>query len=285
MESELRSLSKRFDSTNYLQLPAMHPLLVGDTIVFRSLGNLKAIDKNTGEFLWETFAYDSEFMSLVAQMRAGDHRQEDVITELQRYIMQRTWRDMTSGTLSSNGELIFAIEEQGLLKPARSNSNGGEQVYNKLMAYELTSGKAVWEIGGPTENRAGMQFLGPPMVQGNLLYCMVARNDEILLIALKDRELASGRKVVEWLWEQPLPTPIASELSQQMPLWKLSGLTPSYANGVLICPIAHETVIGYDLARGIFSWQFRYTDEFISLQKNDGQALSLSVRLWDQPRR
>ena len=267
VESELRSLSKRFDSTNYLQLPAMHPLLVGDTIVFRSLGNLKAIDKNTGEFLWETFAYDSEFMSLVAQMRAGDHRREDVITELQRYIMQRTWRDMTSGTLSSNGELIFAIEEQGLLKPARSNSNGGEQVYNKLMAYELTSGKAVWEIGGPTENRAGMQFLGPPMVQGNLLYCMVARNDEILLIALKDRELASGRKVVEWLWEQPLPTPIASELSQQMPLWKLSGLTPSYANGVLICPIAHETVIGYDLARGIFSWQFRYTDELSHSKK------------------
>jgi outer membrane protein assembly factor BamB len=267
VESELRGLSKRFESTNYLQIPAMHPLIVGDTVVFRSLGNLKAIHKLTGEFLWETFAYDSEFMSLVAQMRTADLRREDEITELQRYIMQRTWRDMTSGTLSSNGELIFAIEEQGLLKPARPVNSHREQNYNKLMAYELASGKAVWELGGPTENRAGVQFLGPPLVQGNLLYCLISRNEEILLIALKNRELANGRKIVEWLWEQPLPTPISSELSQQMPLWKLTGLTPSYANGVLICPIAHETVIGYDLARGIFSWQFRYTDELSHSKK------------------
>ncbi|MBD3674614.1 MAG: PQQ-binding-like beta-propeller repeat protein [Planctomycetaceae bacterium] len=276
VESELRSLARRFESTRYLQLPAMHPLMIGEVVVFRSLGNLKAVNVHNGEMLWETYAIDTEFTSLLDDLDRSSYSNQPQISDLQAYIMQRTWRDMTSGTLASDGELVFSVEEQGLLEVNRAGSYSQQTDYNKLMAYELASGKAIWELGGAADQfTTGLRFLGPPLVQGNMLYCIASRKEEMLLIALKNKELPNGRRTVRWLWEQPLPTPIASELEKQTPLWELTGLSPSYTNGILVCPIAHGTVIGYDLARGIFSWQFRYTEEF----SHSKQTLSKLDRL------
>lgn len=260
VERELQTLREKFAGSNYLQIPAMHPLIVGDRVVIRTLGNLKAIDLNSGVMHWETYVSNqSSFLSLLDSAFDSLGDRDEQISGLQEYVMQQTWRDLRAGTLSSDGTYVYAVEDLGVVDPTPSRHSSPSGV-NKLVAYELSSGKATWMLSSSNRQE---RFLGPPLVQGGILYCLTERDEEIYLIALKNHELPDGYTEVERLWEQPLPLPVRSELDAQMPLWRLSGLTPSYANGMLICPIAHGTVVAYDLARGILAWQYRYPGEQI----------------------
>jgi len=177
--------------------------------------------------------------------------------------------------LASDGTYLYSVEEQLVVDSNISNRHI-LQGDNRLIAYDLASGNTKWILESPSAYQE--RYLGPPLVQGDILYCLTERNEELFLIALKNRELPDGYTIVETLWEQPLPVPVSSELDTEMPLWRISGLTPSYANGMLICPISHGTVVAYDLARGILSWQYRYPGK----QFPSGQTLARLNRIRDR---
>src|SRR3990170_3919575 len=93
---------------------------------------------------------------------------------------ERTWRDMTWGTLSSDGRRVFAIEDLGFWGLYELNPLANQQPrnQNRLTAYDLATGKIQWEIGGPRGDRqldlARTFFLGAPLPGGGALYCLGA---------------------------------------------------------------------------------------------------------------
>ncbi len=265
VESELNSMYDKLGRHDYLLFPATSPIVVDGRIIFRSMGNLKAIDAETGRFLWESFRVDTNFQTLLEDIHENLSTKTTRITPLRRFMMQRAWKDLTSGTISTDGRFVYAIEEQGVVRRRAlrgQRMNDGGQDYNHLTAFAIESGKIVWELGGRREDPrlplAGAVFLGPPLVLDRDLYCLIERDDEVHLTCFTNRELEDGRVVPEARWSQPLPLKAVTEDSGTSDFRRLAGLSPAFSSGVLVCPTGQGSVVAFNLSRRLFQWRFRY---------------------------
>ena len=168
-------------------------------------------------------------------------------------------RDVAAGTLSSDGQNVYALESMGFLAPYQRSSRGAPLPmaptdHNRLVAYELaTDGKLLWEVGGPREyglEMAGTFFLGPPLPLDGKLYCIAEVTGDVRLVVLSAQTGALQ-------WSQTLSLP--DEVLLQFPLRRLAGLTPAFSNGVLVCPTTAGAVVAVDPARRILLWGQRYS--------------------------
>lgn len=277
VERAVEQMHRTYDDEGLTTLPGLHPLAVGDTILMRTARNLMAIDFRTGKRLWEVPA-DNPFEQLpsgagapisgggMVAGRAGFA--QDSSQMLYEALERRLWDDAVYGTLSSDGQLVFAVEpadsdasvytQQQLLFGAAGGrvqavfSPGGEQA-NRLAAYEIASGKLKWEIGGPKGNfpleQAGAFFLGPPLPLFGKLYVLAEADGEMRLLAL---ESATGTLA----WSQQIAVGAQEFLSDQMP--RQAGASPSYADGVLVCPTSAGAIVAIDLASRALLWGVNY---------------------------
>jgi outer membrane protein assembly factor BamB len=274
VESQLNLLENNYRTNNRLLLPAGHPLVIGERVVFRTYHNLRAVHLRTGEMLWETVKRDRTFETLADQARSGSNPS---LRQQQQFLMQRAWNDLTSGTFSSDGKFLYALEELGFVRHVNQPTRDiGDTMllrkYNKLMAFELSSGKLKWEIGGSVGDHslplAGYFFLGPPLVLGKQLFVLAELNGEIRLLVLhvqgdSEASRTAKRYDVKVLWMQSLLQTIGSV--QHSPRRRLAGLSPSFDSGVLVCPTASGAVVAVDLARRLLLWGYAYRT------KNAGQ--------------
>ena len=180
----------------------------------------QAVDFETGKLVWKYSAGDDsleQFLRAMASQQSGQATQQ-----LLAGLDQRMWEDATYGTLSSDGEQVYYIEDLGL---AGAEANvvmtvlpNGQRRYsvntrgtNRLAARELrTQGKLKWEVGGATgedePKLAGTFFLGPPLpLMGQLyalaeikgqeirLVCLVARNRRAAMVAAAGGGRSAGR--------------------------------------------------------------------------------------------
>ena len=120
-------------------------------------------------------------------------------------LTERFWSDATQGTLASDGQRIFLIQDARDPNEQRSRFNRQTQMnfeiapqFNVLTACELsTQGKLKWQVGGPSgedePQLAGAYFLGPPLPLQGRLYVLAEINGEIKLWVL---DAATGR--IDW---------------------------------------------------------------------------------------
>ena len=175
---------------------------------------------------------------------------------------QRIWDDATYGTLSSDGSLVFVIEELplgvggpnggfGMFGGGR-NDPSNRSITNKLAAYDIhTEGKVQWELGGQESLRqSDAFFLGPPLPLRGQLYVMAEVKDEMRLLALDG---ATGNL----LWSQQLAM-VEANITQD-PIRRLAGVSPSYSDGILICPTGSGCVVAVDLATRSLLWGYIYS--------------------------
>ncbi len=245
-------------------LPAFHPLAVGDVLLMRTLQELLAIDFATGKRIWA--APRDQF----AETAGNDHtgRQPMQLTPTER----RLWNDLTYGTLSSDGRRVFSIEDSGNAnaqgatgrQPMNPFLRGGigwpvamndqPPPANRLVACELRSGKVKWHLEGGADQGnplpAGTFFLGPPLPLMGQLYVLTEVAGEIQLLAL---DAASGKI----LWSQQLAVPEQGILAD--PLRGLSGASPSYADGVLVCPTSAGALVAVNLASQSLLWGYQFS--------------------------
>lgn len=243
-------------------VPRLYPLAVGNVVLMRTCRNLLAVDFETGKRLWEV-PVDSPIdgAMIVDGLNAVAQRSNQLAMALR----QRIWEDATFGTMSSDGHLVFTVEDLGVQNAAAAYRqviiNGQRQpsaleprAFNRLAAHDIRTGKLKWNIGGPKEEYALRQaetfFLGPPLPLMGQLYVLGEVESEIRLMAL-DAETGN------LLWSQQLAMVEQSIL--QDPLRRLSGLSPAYADGVLICPTASGAVVGIELATRSLLWGYRYS--------------------------
>lgn len=284
--NSIKTFATRRRKDGLLMQPAAHPLLVGNLAIFRTLRGVWAVNVQTGTIEWKALKKDDAFEEAAKLVSKSDPQptnrrnvrfrtypsQPQVkLSELQMVLDQRLWRDLTAGTLSSDGKFVFSVEELDFYnrKVAYRNVRGRMQLAemessSKLMAFDARSGKLAWEIGGKDEKPklafSGHFFLGPPLPLGGQLFCLADYRGEIRLLALgirkKTDENGDPRYEPQLLWHQTLVHP--NESVAHFPLRRMAGLTPSYAGGVLICPTTGGAVVAVDPARRLLLWGYRY---------------------------
>jgi outer membrane protein assembly factor BamB len=242
MEPELREQLAQYSKRGVTVLPGLHPLLVSDFVLMRTATRLLAVDIRTGKRIWhasiEEPAEETPTFGPFG-FRNGTKRSAQY--------GRRIWDDATYGTLSSDGSKVFAIEGLSLDVP----TNSLEQTsVNRLSAYEVNTGKIRWTIGRQDDpHRRDTFFLGPPLPLEGRLFVIEEIKKEIRLLAL---EGATGKV----LWSQCLTKAKLSVDSD--PVRRLAGVSPSYGDGLLICPTGAGKVVAVDLATRALRWNYDY---------------------------
>ena len=83
------------------------------------------------------------------------------------------------------------------------------------------------------------------------LYVLAEVKGEIHLLVLNP---ATG----DLVWSQPVAVPPLSIVKDPLRRW--AGMSPVYADGILVCPTYSGAIVGYDLATRSFLWGYRYTE-------------------------
>ncbi len=237
---EVTADALRDQDTSYRQrglnvLAGLHPLAVGDKLVMRTATRLLGVDFKTGKREWEASIAksDQEDFSQNQINRFGGFRNNNM-TPAALY-GQRIWDDATYGTMSSDGKTVFVVEQLSLSAMSQFNNNvvifgGGRAersnrgVSDRLAAYDIQSGKVIWDRGGLDDQElADTFFLGPPLPLRGQLYVIAEIKDEIRLLALDPENKGHV------LWQQQLAM-VESSISQD-PIRRLAGVSPSYADG------------------------------------------------------
>ena len=262
-------------------LPRFHPLAVGNVVLMRTIENLLAIDFTTGKLLWESPVGEPPAPADRESARRG---MMFFPPAMEAYSSgQRIWNDLTYGTLSSDGRYVYSIEDDA---PETAAAQGqafggfmGQRAFapnlavrapmgpwgfggvemplpnNHLAAHEIRTGKLKWEIGGPSGPRGLRQpdtfFLGPPLPLMGSLYVLAEQNEEVRLLAL---DPATG----DLQWSQQL-TGVEQSLLQYA-YRRHMGASPSYADGILVCPTTTGALVGVDLANRSLLWANCYTN-------------------------
>ncbi len=264
VEEFVGKLRHDYLSQDIVALPSMHPLAVADVVLMRTAFALQAVDFATGKLVWKYAAGDEsleQFLRAMASQQSGAATQQ-----LLAGLDGRMWEDTTYGTLASDAEQVYYLEDLGL---TGLNSNvvmtvlpNGQRRYsvntrgtNRLAARELrTQGKLKWVVGGVTgedePKLAGSFFLGPPLpLMGHLYALAEVKGQEIRLVALSPETGA-----LEWSQQLAVVDPPVTQDNQR----RNAGSTPSFADGVLVCPTAAGAVVGLDLSTRSLLWGYQY---------------------------
>ncbi len=246
------------------RMPSIHPLAVDNVVLMRTTNRLLAVDLTTGKRIWE-FPWDESADEEAAgslQPNSGNPAGSLRAMEL----LERLWKDAPYGQLASDGQRVFALHDlsyalwvgnptlvvpQGLV----IQNPKFPRTENKLVALDLArQGALVWIVGGPDGGDepalAKAFFLGAPLPAMGQLFVLAEIAGELRLVVL---DPANGGL----LWQQQLAHVDTLTIDQD-PLRRLAGATPSYADGVLVCPTSAGAVVAIDIATRSLLWGFRY---------------------------
>ncbi len=285
LSAALAEVRQLFTQQGEPLLPAAQPLVVGNTAVFRTATQLLAVDLTSGKRQW-TGAVDPALQNLLrglvgtpAEKRLAPRNAAPAPNPIEapvpatasrqlllNALLNRVASDACYGGLCSDGSQVFVIEDIGIgpATPSFRVNNGvrqavGQRNENTLRAYEVRSGKLIWELGGPKSDvgleLAGAWFLGPPLPLAGRLYVLAEVESEIRLLAI-DASLPEGQKL---LWSQSLCL-----VEQSFPgddVRRRAGVSPSFADGVLVCPTGAGAAVAVDLNTRSLLWAYTYPAE------------------------
>jgi outer membrane protein assembly factor BamB len=276
MLSLVRSLEDRFFAKRPLapQTPLLvgSPLVVRDTALVQGVGTVKAIDLRTGQLRWSGVVLDNTFLYWAYRCLQEEASQ---VGFLDLFLGQRVWLNQTSSALASDGQRVYSITGTGMFgltppnlglpgRAAMPRSELSPANENRLLAYDIQTGLFKWELGGadsslqadplgqPADRNprlTGAYFLGAPLAVEGQLYVMAEERGQIRLFALTP-------ETGDVEWSIPLVNP-SDTLDFDIGR-RISGLTPTYAGGLLICPTGEGVVVTIDPLRRRVKWIHQY---------------------------
>jgi outer membrane protein assembly factor BamB len=252
---------KQFVDSGRPIIPSAQPLAVGNLVLMRTPSVMYGIDFETGKLLWPW----------PTQYGGDEHVNAGRDAAYLQTVSERTWENNTYGTMTSDGERVFLVHEgdiqDAMRGPQRTRSpramfmpNGavvagfGLATHNVLSAHSLRRQGAIeWEVGGSESESepelAGAYFLGPPLPLQGELFALAEIKGGISLVAI---DAATGK--LEWMQQLAMV-----ELNVlQDPTRRMSGASPSFADGVLVCPTSAGAVVAVDLATRSLLWGYQY---------------------------
>ena len=234
--------------------PAVQPLVVGDTIVFRGYDQMFGVDSGTGLRKW----------SWPPQLAWNEKPKTSATAAETEKINQRMVMDSIYGRASSDGELIFFVPDPGSSNSGGRNNNFANatqsnpedlRTYNEIAAIDAeSSGLLRWRVGGPNgfdEPRlAKVYFMGEPLPLEGVLYCCCVRDNAIQLVAL-------DAKTGKLRWSQAIAAYSSTSFDSNHSR-RLAGVTPSYADGKLVCLTGTGGVVALEVSTRSLIWGHEY---------------------------
>jgi len=254
---EFEALLRQHDT-----LPAWNPIILDGRIFVAGFGSVAAFSVETGQLLWKTASRDRvlEYLQNEDLIERLPIYNGDDVPEFGQYLLQQLAGDLTAGTLSSDGQRIFALSGNGLAQAEPFGRLHEELVSpvmpgeaNVLTAYSADSGKLLWEIGGQQGQQqaefAGHFFLGPPLLVDDKLLVMSETGVELYLSEL-DPDTGAPR------WIQPLVHP-------ELPIMfdrrrRVTGTPLSYKAPYMFGCTNSGVAFAFDVHRREFLWLFNY---------------------------
>lgn len=245
--------------------PSVHPLVVSGMVLMRSPSELIGVDFATGKRIWQ-YPFDGGAMDGSLAPRGRSRASGE--SAHQQLLEYRMWNDSPYGQLSSDGKRVFMLDQldspsTGAGSPRMNIRFGGApepnrlapKDHNQLVSVDLaTQGKLNWIVGGETgedEPRlASAFFLGAPLPLDGKLYAIAEIRGEIRLVVL---DAASGRLE----WSQQLAHVDSFTIVRDRGR-RVAGATPSFGEGVLICPTSAGAVVAVDVAARSLLWGQTY---------------------------
>jgi outer membrane protein assembly factor BamB len=267
-------------------LPAMQPVTATvlhndqklSLVIFRSHWGIHAVDMKTGKLKWETPS-----MWSIDKMVRDTKKLGTINSWVGAHLQTRPSilvENSTVGTLSTDGAFVYMIEDVGV-PPGQTYQNyygqvpnqpnyGNEEINNavnssKLLAFEMSTGKLKWEVGGATKKDekpelADSYFLGAPMPLGGKLYVLTEKQQDLRLACL---DPMTGKL----LNVQTLAT---ARDKMNVDTWRRVQATHlAYGEGILVCPTNSGAILGVDLLSNQLVWAYPYRDKGDSDQPTD----------------
>lgn len=257
-EALIASLLVDLQEEGVAPIPSVAPIVVDDVIILRTPDTLLAVDFKTGKRVWEYPWGESPqaILDVGLDTRSNQQRREQ--------LKERLFHDAIYGQLTTDGRSVFFVDEltyvdekasPQAVRPLRNQSLDPRRFTNELVALDVaTQGKYRWRVGGLTggdePELARTFFLGSPLVVGDRLYVMGEARGDLTLHVL---DAATG----ELKWSQLLAHVSQSNISIDR-VRRLAGASPSYSDGILVCPTSAGAVVAIDVATRSLLWGRQY---------------------------
>ncbi|NND98913.1 MAG: PQQ-binding-like beta-propeller repeat protein, partial [Pirellulaceae bacterium] len=258
---EARTLEKYAEelaASSKLPPPSLMPLRVGDQLLMRTTNYLFGVDYNTGKRVWNYpwYSTDEAFEDEQTPMMFSGQRGVNSL------LSQRVWNDMPYGQMTSDGRRVFFVDNLNEVEAATfspimglQGTRPSDNSTNTLVALDLpTEGKLLWRLGEGADESSSLSdafFLGPPLPLDGRLYVMVEVAGDILLVCL---DSVTGDEI----WRQQLVAVETGSVDIDITR-RVSGATPTYSDGVLICPTGAGAIVAVDLVDRMLRWGVSYS--------------------------
>lgn len=284
VETQLREAGER------VTFPASRPLIVGDVVLAAGPASFKAFRLADGKLEGSSVDVDETFDHLAVQTFSSSEI-SDASREEKRDLLARArgWRDLTSCSLSTDGHTLYAVLDCQLVGTTTSQrvlqSTQKHPLLprreNRLVALDIGRDlKKRWPLpdtaelfDAPLAPQREIFYLGAPLPVDGRLYVLGEERGQVQLFELDPR---NG----EILWSIGLLNPDSSLVLDARR--RLSGLTPAWGGGLLICPAGEDVISAVDPLLRRVVWTHSYagpgqTDiQAIQLRRNLGiQSFSL----------
>jgi outer membrane protein assembly factor BamB len=279
-------------------LPAFFPVAATITtetdsiplLLFRSYYGVHAVDIRTGKLRWECDSrWSMDYM--FSDRKKVTHLQQWVDVFMRMGMHHLLWENSVTGTLSTDNQRVYIVDDL-MVPPFNANAGydnwGRPQPYfgssdpaindavlhNELHAFDLKSGKILWQLGGrgerkdrPTNELQDSYFLGPPLPLGGKLYVLTEKNQDLRLVCLDTAKDPNKENPVVWI--QTLAATrnkMVQDLSRRVQAVHLA-----YAEGILVCPTNAGAIFGVDLVSHSLVWAQPYREDKGATQTSEQQ--------------
>jgi outer membrane protein assembly factor BamB len=235
-------------------------------LVYRSFYGIHAINLRTGAEEWNSPSNWS-----LDRIADDPSKNSQFLQWTQGYLQNNAgllFENATIGTLSTDNERVYVVDDLPLpphpqSQPLQQLNWGGQPAFgplqdavehNRLQAYDLVSGKLLWELGAPEQKGelSESYFLGPPLPLGGKLYVLTEKASELRLVCL---DAPHG----DVAWSQALAN-VRDRLLIDVGR-RVRGVNLAYGDGMLICPTNAGAVLAVDLLTHSLVWAHPYRDE------------------------
>jgi outer membrane protein assembly factor BamB len=238
-------------------------------VIFRSYSGLSAYNVKTGQRIWDArswWSLDSLYRS-TGKVQYAISWSDYYFSPNNKTRPSIFFDNSTVGAISSDNTLVYVVDDlavppppaQGNIRPggqpgAANNPMGEMMESSRLQAFNVATGKLVWEQGASKDGAAELKdsyFLGPPLPIAGKVYALIEKQQELKLAEL---EAASGKL----LKLQPLATTkdkMTTDINR-----RINAAHLSYGEGMLICPTNAGAVLCIDVLENSLVWAYPYQE-------------------------
>ncbi|QDT12398.1 PQQ-binding-like beta-propeller repeat protein [Planctomycetes bacterium K23_9] len=252
----IEKVASELIASGQLPPPSLMPIRVGEHLLMRTTNRLFGVNYKTGKRIWNYPWYS------IDESTEDDQAPPTVMGQVKgdSLLAQRVWNDLPYGQLTSDSERVFFIDDLNEVEIVAFSPMGmrgtrpANTGTNTLVALDLrTEGSLLWRLGEGADDASSLFdafFLGPPLPLNGRLYVMAEVAGDVLLVCL---DPATGDEI----WRQQLVAVETGAIDVDAAR-RVTGATPTYSEGLLICPTGAGATVAVDLVDRTLRWGVTY---------------------------